>query len=168
MKTALNTETQLTPEGRRTVIAAHVAFFVDMFDIYLPIVALAPAMMYFTPKNIPASIATTIFYLTFAATLLGRPLGAIIFGHYGDKIGRKRTALVSMIGFALITLLIAFLPGYEQVGLIGVGLLILLRFLDGIFLGGEYTAANPLAMEYAPKNKRGLYGAFIIGGYPLV
>lgn len=171
METTVNTnlkpEPGISPEGKRTILAAHLAFFVDMFDIYLPIVALAPAMIYFTPKDLPTSITTTLFYLTFAATLLGRPLGAVIFGHFGDSIGRKKTALISMIGFSIVTLCIAVLPGYEQVGLLGIGLIIFLRFIDGIFLGGEYTAANPLAMEYAPKSKRGIIGAFIIGGYPL-
>ncbi len=156
-----------TKEGKRTILAAHLAFFVDMFDIYLPIIALGPAMIYFIPEDLSASTAATIFYLTFAATLLGRPIGAIIFGHFGDKVGRRKTALISMVGFACVTLILALLPGYQKVGLWGIGLLVFLRFVDGIFLGGEYTAANPLAMEYAPKNKRGLVGAFIIGGYPL-
>ncbi len=157
----------ISAEGRRTIFAAHVAFLVDMFDIYLPIIALGPAMEYFMPKNLSSSFATTLFYATFAATLLGRPIGSIIFGHFGDKIGRKRTALVSILGFAVVTLLMALLPGYTTIGLWGIGIFVLLRFLDGIFLGGEYTAANPLAMEYAPKHKRGLIGAFVIGGYPL-
>lgn len=157
----------ISPEGKRTILAAHIAFFVDMFDIYLPIIALGPAMSYFMPKDLSVSVSTTIFYITFAATLVGRPVGAVIFGHFGDKLGRKQSALTSMMGFAIVTLLMAFLPGYEHVGLWGIGLLIVLRFVDGIFLGGEYTAANPLAMEYAPKEKRGLVGAFVIGGYPL-
>ena len=151
----------------RTIIAAHLAFLVDMFDIYLPIICLAPAMEYFMPKSLPVATRTTVFYMTLAATLVGRPIGAMIFGHYGDKLGRKRSALVAMLGFAIVTLLMALLPGYETIGLWSIGLLIFLRFIDGAFLGGEYTAANPLAMEYAPKSKRGLVGAFVIGGYPL-
>ncbi len=158
---------KIAPEGMRTIIAAHLAFLVDMFDIYLPIICLAPAMEYFMPKSIPITTRTTVFYLTLAATLVGRPVGAMIFGHYGDKLGRKRSALVAMLGFAIVTLLMALLPGHETIGLWSMGLLIFLRFVDGIFLGGEYTAANPLAMEYAPKSKRGLVGAFVIGGYPL-
>lgn len=157
----------VSAEGKRTIIAAHIAFLVDMFDIYLPIVALGPAMEYFVPKSLPAPVTTTLFYVTFAVALLGRPVGSIIFGHFGDRIGRKQTALVSILGFGVVTLLMAILPGYEMIGLWGIGLLVLLRFIDGIFLGGEYTAANPLAMEYAPKDKRGLVGAFVIGGFPL-
>ncbi len=158
---------KISPEGMRTIIVAHVAFLVDMFDIYLPIICLGPAMEYFMPKNLPVSVSTTFFYVTLAATLVGRPVGSMIFGHYGDKLGRKQSALVAIMGFAVVTLLMAILPGYESIGLWGIGLLILLRFVDGVFLGGEYTAANPLAMEYTPKSKRGLVGAFVIGGYPL-
>jgi MFS family permease len=165
---AVKSEIQnISVEGRRTIFVAHLAFLVDMFDIYLPIVALGPAMEYFVPKNLPSSLTTTLFYVTFAAALLGRPVGSLIFGHFGDKIGRKQTALVSILGFAVVTFFMAVLPGYEAIGLWGIGLLVLLRFVDGVFLGGEYTAANPLAMEYAPKEKRGLVGAFVIGGFPL-
>jgi MFS family permease len=67
----------------------------------------------------------------------------------------------------VVTLLIALLPGYQQWGMVAVILLIVLRLVDGIFLGGEYTSANPLAMEYSPKEKRGLYSALIMSGYPL-
>ena len=115
---------KISPEGMRTIIAAHLAFLVDMFDIYLPIICLAPAMEYFMPKSLPVATRTTVFYMTLAATLVGRPIGAMIFGHYGDKLGRKRSALVAMLGFAIVTLLMALLPGYETIGLWSIGLLI--------------------------------------------
>ncbi len=136
-----------------------------MFDVYLPIVALAPATAYFEPPGLSPNLKTTLYYSVFVASLIGRPLGATIFGHFGDKIGRRRTLLVATGGFSAITLLIALLPGYRQIGLASVILLLALRLLDGVFLGGEYTAANPLAMEYSPKQKRGINGAFITAGY---
>ncbi|MGH3328791.1 MAG: MFS transporter [Streptomycetales bacterium] len=142
-------------------------FYVDMFDIYLPIIALAPAAAYFQATDASAGTAALIAAMIFAAALLGRPVGAVIFGHLGDKIGRRRTAITAVTGFGTVTLAIAALPGYESFGLAAVWLLIALRFIDGIFLGGEYTAASPLALEYSPKHKRGLYGAFIMTGYPL-
>jgi len=101
------------------------------------------------------------------AALLGRPVGAFIFGHFGDRTGRKRTAMVAVGGFGVMTLVIALLPGYKQIGMMAIVALIALRFLDGIFLGGEYTAASPLAMEYSPKEKRGLYSALIMAGFPV-
>ncbi|MDP9477532.1 MAG: MFS transporter [Actinomycetota bacterium] len=142
-------------------------FFVDMFDIYLPIIVLAPAIAYFVSPQMSQSTTAIVSGSIFAATLLGRPIGAFIFGHLADTIGRRRTTIISVGGFGVGTLLIAFLPGYAQLGIASVILFIALRFVDGIFLGGEYTAASPLAMEYSPHEKRGFYGALIMTGYPL-
>jgi MFS family permease len=152
--------------ARRAVQAACFGFFVDMFDVYLPIAVLSPALSYFIPAGLSGQVQATVFYVVFAVTLIGRPLGAVIFGHFGDRLGRRRTTLISVAGFAVVTLLIALLPGYESAGGLAITALIVLRLLDGIFIGGEYTAANPLAMEYAAKDKRGLYGALIHVGYP--
>ncbi|MEB3102100.1 MFS transporter [Ferviditalea candida] len=156
----------LSTNAKRSIWAAFLGFFVDMFDVYLPIVALGPAIQYFQPKSMPSTVSTTIYFVVFAISLIGRPLGATIFGHYADKIGRKRTTQISVTGFAIVTLLIALLPGYQQIGIWGLVLLTFLRLLDGIFLGGEYTSASPLAMEYCPQSKRGFYGALIMGGFP--
>jgi predicted MFS family arabinose efflux permease len=153
--------------ARRAVQAAYFGFFVDMFEVYLPIAVLAPALVYFIPAGLSGAMQATIFYVVFAVSLIGRPLGAAIFGHFGDRLGRRRTTLVSVAGFGIATLLIAALPGYEAWSGTAIAALILLRLMDGIFIGGEYTAANPLAMEYTPKDKRGLYAAFIHVGYPV-
>src|SRR6266571_3174890 len=152
--------------ARRAVQAACFGFFVDMFDVYLPIAVLAPALSYFIPAGLSGTTQATIFYVVFAVTLIGRPLGAAIFGHFGDQMGRRQTTLISVAGFGIVTLVIATLPGYNAWGNAAVAALIVLRLLDGIFIGGEYTAANPLAMEYSPKEKRGLYGSLIHVGYP--
>ena len=154
-------------DGQRALRAAFIGFFVDMFDMYLPVVALGPAMSYFEPATLSPALKSTLFYIVFALSLVGRPVGATLFGHYGDKLGRRKVAVISMGGFAFVTLLIALLPGYESWGIASVVILTLLRFVDGIFLGGEYTGANPLAMEYAPKEKRGKWAAFIHTGFPL-
>jgi MFS family permease len=154
-------------EAKRTIFAAFVSWFVDSFDLYIPTVALAPAMIYFMPKGLPDYIAATIFYLTLVATLIGRPTGAAVFGHFGDRMGRRKTSLISVAGVTVATLLVAFLPGYEISALWGIGLLLFLRFLGGFFIGGEYTAALPLAMEYTPKEKRGPVSALILSGYPV-
>jgi MFS family permease len=153
--------------GHRALGAAFLGFFVDMFDVYLPVVALGPAMSYFQPAALSPALKSTLFYIVFALSLVGRPIGATLFGHYGDKLGRRKVAIVSMGGFALVTLLIGLLPGYETWGIGSIALLVFLRFVDGVFLGGEYTGANPLAMEYAPKEKRGKWAAFIHMGFPL-
>ncbi|MFS8198255.1 MFS transporter [Streptomyces sp. CWNU-52B] len=152
---------------RAAVRGGTFAYFVDQFDIYLPIVVLAPAAVYFQSASLSASTTALLASLVFASTLVGRPLGAMIFGHFADTVGRKRTTLVAVGGFGVITLLTACLPGYETIGMWSVGLLIALRFVDGIFLGGEYTTAVPLAMEWSPKEKRGLYASIITSTSPL-
>lgn len=154
-------EEELTPQARHAIWGAFVGFFVDNYDIFLPVIALAPAIIYFIPETISPTTAAIASAMIFATTLIGRPLGAFIFGHYADTIGRKRTTVICVLGFGVVTLLIALLPGYEQWGVTVIWVLIALRLIDGIFLGGEYTSANPLAMEYCPKSKRGFYGAVI-------
>jgi len=153
--------------GHRALRAAFVGFFVDMFDVFLPVIALGPAMAYFQPATLSPALQSTLFYGIFALSLVGRPIGAAFFGHYADKIGRRKVTIISIGGFAGVTLLIGLLPGYATWGIGSVAVLTLLRFVDGLFLGGEYTGANPLAMEYAPKDKRGKWSAFIHMSFPL-
>ena len=142
-------------------------FFVDMFDIYLPIIVLAPAIAYFIAPEMGNSTAAIVGGTIFAATLIGRPIGAAIFGHIGDTVGRKRATILALTGSGVATFLMALLPGYELLGMLIVVVFVLLRLINGIFVGGVYTSANPLAMEYSPKEKRGFYGALIMTGYPL-
>src|SRR5690606_768270 len=126
------------PEKARAAVRAGVlAYFVDQFDIYLPIVVLAPATAYFQSTDLDPQTSAILTALVFASTLIARPLGAAVFGHFADTTGRKKTTLVAVAGFGITTLLIACLPGYASIGLWSVGLLIALRFVDGFFLGGE-------------------------------
>ena len=129
--------------GRRAVRAACFGFFVDMFDVYLPIAVLAPALSYFIPAGLGGAAQATIFYVVFAVTLIGRPIGSAIFGHFGDRVGRRQTTLISVAGFGIVTLVIAALPGYDAWGNAAIAILVVLRLLNGIFIGGEYTAAKP-------------------------
>ncbi len=161
-------ELTTTPDlvARRAVRAAYFGFFVDMFEVYLPIAVLAPALVYFIPAGLSAAAKATIFSVVFAISLMGRPIGSMVFGHFGDRLGRRRVTLISVAGFAIATLLVAALPGYQAWGGASIAALLILRLADGVFIGGEYTAANPLAMEYSPKEKRGLNAALIHMGYP--
>jgi MFS family permease len=152
--------------ARKAVRAAYVGFFVDMFEVYLPLAVLAPALVYFIPAGLSAAAKATIFSVIFAISLMGRPIGSMIFGHFGDRLGRRRVTLISVAGFAVATTLVASLPGYQAWGRACILALLALRLANGIFVGGEYTAANPLAMEYCPKEKRGLYAGFIHMGFP--
>ena len=140
---------------RRALIGGVAGYFVDQFDIYLPVIVLAPALTYFIPKTLDAGTAAIIGAFVFTATLIGRPIGAAIFGVIADRTGRRRATIIAIAGIAVTTLLIALLPGYNSIGLAAIALLILLRLVDGVFLGGEYTAAIPLAMEWTPQRRRG-------------
>ncbi len=153
-------------QARKAAISAFFGFFVDMFDVYLPVIVLAPAFIYFQPPSAPPRVVAIAASLVFAATLIGRPLGSVIFGYLSDKIGRKPITMISIAGFGVFTILMGLMPGYESWGAASLYVLILLRLLDGICLGGEYTAANVLAMEAAPKEKRGFYSGLVQGGYP--
>ena len=128
---------ELNPRAKSAIRGAWFGFFVDMFDIYLPIVVLAPALVYFVAPEMGTVEKSIVSGSIFAATLIGRPIGSFIFGHFADAIGRRRTTIISVTGFGVVTLLMALLPGYQQWGLAAVILLIVLRLGGGGFLGGE-------------------------------
>lgn len=157
----ISSPTETPHRSRNAVRGAFFGFFVDNFDIYLPLVALAPAMIYFIPASLDAGEAALIGSWVFVATLVGRPLGSFIFGSLADSIGRRKATLIAVAGFGLATLVMGCLPGYDTWGLGAVIALIALRFVAGVFLGGEYSGANVLAMEESPREKRGLYGGLV-------
>src|SRR5215831_11788938 len=146
---------------RNAIRGAFASEFIDMFDIYLPVVVLSPVLAYFRPPDASGGTQAILTSLVFITTLLGRPVGGLLFGIVADRIGRRAASIYSVSGFGIVTLLIALLPGYETVGITSFWLLVLLRFIDGIFLGGGYTGAMPLAIEYSRKSERGLVGGFI-------
>lgn len=148
-------------KAHRAIRGGVFAYFIDQFDIYLPIVVIAPAAAYFDSGQVSAGTASILTAFVFASTLIGRPVGAALFGHFADTVGRRRSTLIAVGGFGITTLLIALLPGYTTIGIWSIGLLIALRFIDGIFLGGEYTSAVPLAMEWSPKRRRGVISGLI-------
>src|SRR4051794_20166576 len=161
------TAPDLAAKRRSATLGAFFAEFVDMFDIYLPTVILAPALAYFQPAQMSPGLAGIFTSLIFATTLVGRPVGAALFGAVADRTGRRKSTIASVSGFGVITLLIALIPGYATVGIASYWILIVLRFLDGVCLGGGYTGALPLAMEYSPKHRRGLLGGVILAAFPL-
>jgi MFS family permease len=153
-------------EKRRTAIkGAFFSEYIDMFDIYLPSVVLSPVLFFFHPAHLSSGTEAILSSLVFITTLIGRPVGAMLFGMVADHIGRRTASIYSVAGFGVITLLIALLPGYESIGITSYWLLVVLRFLDGICLGGGYTGAIPLAIEYSQKHRRGFVGGLILSGF---
>ena len=146
--------------------ATHIAFAsfigtaIEFYDFY--IYAMASALVIgqvFFPASDPATQALNAF-LTFGIAFIARPLGAIVFGHFGDRVGRKTTLASSLLLMGISTLLIGCLPGYDTLGTWAAVLLCLLRFGQGLGLGGEWGGAALLATENAPAGKRGWFGMF--------
>jgi metabolite-proton symporter len=151
----------------RIAFASFIGTAIEFYDFY--IYGLAVAMVIgpvFFPGSDPAAQALNAF-LTFGIAFLARPLGALLFGHFGDRIGRKTTLVVSLLVMGISTTLIGVLPGYDQIGWAAPALLCLLRFGQGIGLGGEWGGAALLAAEYAPKGRRGWFGMFPQLGPPI-
>lgn len=160
-------EQRLTRDQRQVIRAATIGFFVDVVDIYLPTVVLAPAIVYFSPSSSTVAASTTMFYVVFVVTLLARPIGSVIFGHLSDSVGRRRATSIAIPGVAVCTLAISVLPGYSSLGIGAYILLTALRLVGGIFMGGATAGLTPLAMEVSPKRLRGRVGGYINIGYPL-
>ena len=112
------------------------------------------------------STALILSFLTFAAGFIARPIGGIIFGHFGDRIGRKKTLVTALILMGVSSTLIGLLPTYAMIGVTAPILLTLLRFAQGIAIGGQWGGAMLLVTESAPSNERGYYGAFAQAGAP--
>ena len=111
--------------------------------------------------------ATILSYSTFAVAFVGRPVGGLIFGHFGDKFGRKRALVTALVLMGTGTTAIGLLPGYAAIGIAAPILLVTLRFLQGICIGGQWGGAVLLATESAPSEKRGFYGSFAQMGVPV-
>lgn len=158
---AVATDPRFRARRRRAIISAWAGFAVDSYSIYIASTVLLPALIYFQ-GDMSAETKAIFAGMTLAVTLLGRPLGGLIFGHFADRLGRRLVGSITIYGFGAVSLLIACLPGAELIGAVPATVLLLgLRFVEGIFLGGEYTAATPMALEYSPPHRRGLIGAVI-------
>ncbi|HYQ82527.1 MAG TPA: MFS transporter, partial [Rubrobacter sp.] len=110
---------------------------------------------------------TILSYSTFAVGVVARPVGGIIFGHFGDKFGRKRALVTALVLMGVGTTIIGLMPGYATIGILAPILLVTLRFLQGVCIGGQWGGAVLLATESAPPEKRGFYGSFAQMGVPL-
>ena len=151
----------------RIVVASLVGTAIEFYDFY--IYGTAAALVIggvFFPTAAPAAQALNAF-LTFGLAFLARPLGSVLFGHFGDRIGRKSMLVASMLVMGVSTALIGVLPGYAAAGLAAPILLCLLRFGQGIGLGGEWGGAALLATENAPRGMRAWYGMFPQLGPPV-
>jgi MHS family shikimate/dehydroshikimate transporter-like MFS transporter len=149
------------PQGaiRKVVISALIGASIEWYDFFLYGVA---AGIVFNKLYFPGSdpvVSTLLAYTTFAVGFVTRPLGGVIFGHFGDRIGRKSMLIITLMIMGVATFLIGLVPTYGQIGIAAPLLLLLLRVLQGIGLGGEWGGAVLMAYEYAPKERRGFYAS---------
>jgi MFS family permease len=153
--------------ARRAGIGSFIGSTIEWFDFY--IYGTASALVFdkvFFPE-LDGALGTLVAFATFWVGFLARPLGGVIFGHYGDRLGRKKTLVITLLMMGISTTLIGVLPSYAQIGVAAPVLLIVIRMVQGIGLGGEWGGSVLIASEHAPKGKSILYGAFAQQGSPV-
>jgi len=151
----------------RVIVASLVGTSIEFYDFYVyatAAVLVFPAL--FFPNDSPAAAQLSSF-VTFGLAFLARPVGSVLFGHFGDRVGRKATLVASLLVMGIATFLIGVLPTFADIGIAAPTLLAVLRFTQGIGLGGEWSGAALLATENAPRAKRAVYGTFPQLGAPI-
>ncbi|MFD9855880.1 MFS transporter [[Kitasatospora] papulosa] len=163
-----NAVTAESPGGmRRIATASFIGTAIEFYDYYIYGTAAALVLNEAFFPELSRTAGTLATLSTFAIGFAARPIGAAVFGHYGDRVGRKTVLVVSLLMMGLSTGLIGLLPGYATLGVWAPVLLVLLRVVQGLGLGGEWGGAALLAVEHAPKKKRGLYAAAPQMGSPV-
>ncbi|CAN7203461.1 MFS transporter [Microbacterium sp. LjRoot45] len=151
----------------RVITASLIGTTIEFYDFYVYATA---AVLVFPILFFPTGNDTTALLLSFSvfgAAMVARPVGAVVFGHFGDRFGRKATLVASLLTMGIATFLIGFLPTFDQIGVWAAVLLLILRLFQGFALGGEWSGAALVATENAPKGKRAWYGTFPQLGAPI-
>ena len=152
---------------RKVALTALAGTSIEWYDFFL--YGAAAALIFPTAffGEVPETTALILSLLTFAAGFIARPIGGIIFGHFGDRVGRKKTLIAALMLMGISSTLIGLLPTYAMIGVTAPILLTLLRFAQGLAIGGQWGGAMLLVTESAPSNQRGYYGAFAQAGAPI-
>lgn len=155
-----------TPEMRRILTSSFVGSAIEFYDfiLYATASSIVFANLFFAGLGPGLSLFAS--FSTLAAGYLARPLGGVIFGHFGDKVGRKKALIVSMVMMGAVTVIIGLMPPTASIGMIAPASLFTLRIIQGIAVGGEWGGAALMALEHAPKARRGLAAAFANAGGP--
>jgi len=151
---------------RRIIVACCIGSTIEWFDFFAYAIAAAlvfPALFFPSLSPLSGSLAA---FATLGVGFLARPVGGMLMGHYGDRLGRKSMLVLSLLGMGIATVGIGVLPTYAQIGVFAPILLVLLRCVQGLAIGGEWGGAVLIAVEHAPANRRGLYGSFVQMGIP--
>src|SRR5437763_2603555 len=156
----------MSVDARRVAVASAIGTTIEWYDFF--IYGTAAAVVFapqFFPQVSPLS-GTLASFATFAVGFIARPLGGVVMGHFGDRTGRKSTLVWCLFLMGLSTFGIGLLPNYEHAGVWAPLLLVLLRFIQGFALGGEWGGAVLMSVEHAPQARRGLFGSFVALGLP--
>ena len=154
----------LTVAQKKIAIGSFLGWSLDGYDIVLMLLVIPSISQLFFPSKDPVfSILAT--FASYTVTLIMRPLGSVIFGIYGDKFGRKKSMIITILGFSVATFAVGLLPTYAVVGVLAPIILIMVRLIQGIFAGGEWGSGAVLTIESIPKQKRGLLSGFLQSGF---
>ena len=163
-----NQEQNQEQNMRRVAMTSLAGTSIEWYDFFL--YGTAAAVIFpkaFFPQDLPTMVLLIISFSTLAVGFLARPLGGIVFGHFGDRIGRKRTLVVALMMMGVATTLIGLLPTYSSIGIAAPLMLVALRFIQGFAIGGQWGGAMLLVTESAPADQRGWYGAYAQAGAPI-
>ncbi len=167
-ETSLELDTRLDAAKMRKIsIASVIGTTVEWYDLFL--FGTASALVFnkvFFPE-LDGAIGTILSFLTFASAYLARMVGAVFFGHFGDRLGRKSMLLVSLVTMGVATFGIGLVPGYATIGVAAPLILLGLRIVQGLALGGEWGGAVLMTVEHAPPDRRGFYGSLVQIGVPI-
>ncbi len=153
-------------QKRRAILASYIGTTLEYYDFLLYGVAAAlvfPKIFFVTLDPLTATLSS---FATFAVGYFARPLGAVVFGHYGDRLGRKNVLVVTLVLMGLASVLIGLLPTYHQIGIAAPILLVVLRLLQGVAIGGEWGGATLMSMEHAKPKGRGFAVSLVSAGGP--
>ncbi|GAA1472561.1 MFS transporter [Corynebacterium felinum] len=154
-------------EDTRVAAATIIGTAIEWYDFFLYAAAAGLVFNKTFFNTDDAAVATILSFLTVGLSFLFRPLGAFLAGHFGDRIGRRKVLMITLVGMGIATTLIGLLPTYATIGVAAPLLLIALRVIQGISAGGEWGGAVLMAVEHAPDKRRGLFGAFPQIGVPI-
>jgi len=156
----------LTRQQKVVALGSWLGWSLDGYDLVLMLLVIPSVSQLFFPSNDPTLSLMAIF-ATYVITLIMRPFGGAFFGNFGDKYGRKKPMVITIMGFSLATFATGFLPTWQTAGALAPILLILLRFIQGFFAGGEWGSGTVMTMETVSKQSRGLMSGFLQSGYNL-
>src|SRR5580692_1502889 len=152
-----------TRQMRNAMIASVLGWSLDLFDLFILLYVAPVVGALFFPSSVP-TLSLAAVYASFAVTLLMRPVGSAIFGHYADVHGRKNAMFVAIVGVGISTAAFGLLPTIAQAGLIAPGLFLILRLVQGVFVGGVVASTHTIGTEWAPPDWRGAMSGLVGGG----